>query len=108
MEAKFVEHDFVGGEVAALLMMFLRVGKSSATPFTDFREQLDTCKRIGSGTPFGTAFEAIDSLYQDKPYLFDAAHQSIRSVLMELAKAQRWGGCGFVTQDQISEICALN
>ena len=108
MEVKMTEEDFVNGELAALIMMFLRVRKSSSAHFRDFQEQLDLCRTIGSGTPFTKASDAIDSLYKDKPYLFDAAHQAIRSVLTELAKAQRWGGCGFVTQDQIRDLCTKN
>jgi hypothetical protein len=105
MEAKAVVDDFVDGELAALVMMLLRVRSSGQDEFRDFGEQLDECGKIGSGVGFTRAYTAIVNLYRDKPYLFDTAHHAIRSVLTEMEKAKDWGGCGYVTQEQIRNLC---
>lgn len=105
------DQAYNGGELAALLVMFFRNTDGNADPYGSFPAQLSGSETVGSGADFERARKSIVELYRRKPYLIDAAHQTVRSALTELAELRDqngnklWSSCKQVSAMYIDMLC---
>jgi hypothetical protein len=92
---------YTGGELAALLELFLKTLNINLEPFDSFQSQIDLSESIGPGVDFHRAITAVKELYRTKPHVVDALHSSVRATLHELEATGLWRCDKFVGPAQV-------
>jgi hypothetical protein len=99
---------YSGGELAALLELFLRNLNTNLEPFDSFQSQLEISELIGQSIDFHRAMTAIKELYRVKPHVVDGLHASVRAIVAELDGTGLWKSDKFVDPAHIRTLCSTS
>lgn len=96
---------YTGGELAALLELFLRNLNTNLEPFDSFQSQLEISELIGQSIDFHRAITAIKELYRTKPHVVDGLHASVRAIVGELDATGLWKSDKYVSPIHVRLLC---
>ncbi len=87
---------YEGPDLAALLVLLMlnaRDGTQTVQLYGSFKEQIDNSRALSADPKFQRALSAIAVLQEKSPHVIEAAHMSIRALLLELEATNLWGSC---------------